>query len=129
MPHLQCLKLTQPVTFRKNFTISLLIGTDFYWSLVEHHRGYGLTAQQSNLGYLLSGPMPTTLSEYARSALLQNTSTMTMEKPMVTNVEQFWSIKAVGTEADTLHSDLTFLQCYQQSRQAKVFMLQSFHGK
>jgi len=30
MPHLQGLKLAHPVTSSKNFTISLLIGADYY---------------------------------------------------------------------------------------------------
>lgn len=116
MPHLQGLKLAHPVTSGKNFTISLLIGTDFYWSFVEDRivRGKGPTAQQSKLGYLLSGPLPTALSECTSSALLQFTSTVTMQEPKVPNIEQFWSIEAVGTEAST-SPDLTSLQQYQQT--------------
>ena len=56
LPHLQALKLAHSVTSRRNFTISLLIGTDYYWSFIEYHiiRGKGPTAQWSKLGYLLS---------------------------------------------------------------------------
>ena len=35
MPHLRDLKLAHPITSDKNFKISLLIGTDHYWSFVE----------------------------------------------------------------------------------------------
>ena len=37
----------------------MLIGADFYWTFVGDHtvRGEGPTAQQSKLGYLLSGPV------------------------------------------------------------------------
>ncbi|XP_065911263.1 uncharacterized protein [Dysidea avara] len=116
MPHLQGLKLAHPVICGRNFTISLLIGTDFYWSFVEDHivRGKGPTAQQSKLGYLLSGQLPTALFECTSSALLQLTSTMTTQELKVPNIEQFWSIEAVGTEANT-SPDLTFLQQYQES--------------
>ena len=117
MPHLQDLKLAHPVTSGRNFTILLLIGTDYYWSFVKDHiiRGKGPTAQRSKLGYLLSGPLPTTLSETNSSALLQITSTMTIKELKLPNIEQFWSIEAVGTETDTPSQNLTFLQCYQQS--------------
>ena len=40
---------------------------------------------------------------------------MTIEELKLPNIEQFWSIEAVGTETDTPSQDLTFLQCYQQS--------------
>ena len=48
MPHLRDLKFAHPITSDKNFTISLLIGTDHYWSFVEDHiiRGKGPTATQ-----------------------------------------------------------------------------------
>ena len=41
------------------FDISLLIGVDHYWKIVEDHivRRDGPTAVQSKLGYLLSGPL------------------------------------------------------------------------
>ena len=70
MPHLRDFKLAHPVTSDKNFTILLLIGTDHYWSFVEAHiiRGKGPTAQQSKLGYLLSGPLPGVLSDSTSSA-------------------------------------------------------------
>ena len=89
MPHLRDLKLTHPVTSGNNFTISLLIGTDHYWSFVEDHiiRGKGPTAQRSKLGYLLSGPLPTTLSEATSSALLQITSTMITDEPREPDIE------------------------------------------
>lgn len=63
MPHLQGLKLSHSVTSDKNFTISLLIGTDYYWEFIQDTimGGDGLTAQESKLGYLLSGPLPYTV--------------------------------------------------------------------
>jgi len=37
LPHLRDLRLVQPVTSEGNFTISLLIGTDYYWSFIQDH--------------------------------------------------------------------------------------------
>jgi len=62
LPHLRNLKLAHPIKTDEMFEISLLIGADAYWKLVQNHivRGDGPTAVQSKLGYLLSGPLPTT---------------------------------------------------------------------
>ena len=59
MPHLRGLKLAHPVTSDENFAISLLIGADHYWDIVEDTviRGQGPIAVASKLGYLLSGPL------------------------------------------------------------------------
>ena len=58
-PHLRGLKLAHPITNKHNFQISILIRADYYWSFVEDKiiRGKGPIAQQSKLGFLLSGPM------------------------------------------------------------------------
>ena len=44
--HLQGLKLAHPITNQGNFHISVLIGTDFYWTFVGNHiiRGEGPAA-------------------------------------------------------------------------------------
>ena len=91
MPHLWDLKLAHPVSSGRNFTISLLIRVDYYWSFIKDRiiRGKGPTAQCSKLGYLLSGPLPTTLSEIIASALFQITSTMITDEPKLPNIEQF----------------------------------------
>ena len=116
MPHIQHLKLAQPVTSEQNFTISILIGADYYWNFVQDGivRGDGPTAQQSKLGYLLSGPLPNILSSTS-SALLQITSTMPSEDPLLPNLEKFWSVEGVGTDNVAKSADLTFLKSYQES--------------
>ena len=112
MPHLRGLKLAHPVTSNKTFTISLLIGTDYYWKFVQDTiiRGDGPIAQESKLGYLLSGPLSYSLPQAATSILLQTTSTVTPEEP---NLENFWSIESVGTNINTPSVDSTFLHTYQ----------------
>ena len=59
LPHLIGLNLALPGTTEDHFEITLLVGADHYWDIVEDHiiRGNGPTAMQSKLGYLLSGPM------------------------------------------------------------------------
>ena len=49
---------------------------DHYWSFVQDHiiRGDGPTAQQSRLGYLLSGPMPNPTTQLLTSTFLQLTT-------------------------------------------------------
>ena len=56
---------------------------------------------------------------------------MIMQEPKVPNIEQFWSIEAVGTEATTF-PDLTFLQQYQQtsiSQTSEGIYITSSHGR
>ena len=59
LPHLKGLPLAHPVTMAENFEISLLVGADFYWDLVEDHIIWGdaPTAMSTKLSYLLSGPV------------------------------------------------------------------------
>ncbi|XP_065886666.1 uncharacterized protein [Dysidea avara] len=114
MSYLQGLKLAHPVTSNHQFKISILIGTDYYWTFIQDHivRGDGPTAQQSKLGYLLSGPVPSPLQESSSSVLLQLTSAV--PTPEAPDLEQFWSVEAIGTTSDK-SSDSSFLQTYQDT--------------
>ena len=55
LPHLQKLPLAHPISADKEFNISLLVGADHYWDIVEDVivRGNGPTAVESKVGYLL----------------------------------------------------------------------------
>ncbi|XP_065893821.1 uncharacterized protein [Dysidea avara] len=114
MSYLQGLKLAHPVTSNHQFKISILIGTYYYWTFIQDHivRGDGPTAQQSKLGYLLSGPVPSPLLESSSSVLLQLTSAV--PTPEAPDLEQFWSVEAIGTTSDK-SSDSSFLQTYQDT--------------
>ena len=48
------------------FDISMLIGVDYYWNIVEDHtvRGDGPTAVQLKLSYLLSGSLTQSSSSF-----------------------------------------------------------------
>ena len=73
MPHIRPLNLAHPVTSERQFAISLLIGTDYYWTFVQDDivQGEGPIAQKSKLGSLLFGSVPGALSGSLSSALLQ----------------------------------------------------------
>ena len=59
LPYLKDLHLNHVISDSDDINISMLIGADGYWSIVQEAviRGPGPTAVQSRLGYLLSGPL------------------------------------------------------------------------
>ena len=89
MPYLQGLNLAHPVTSDHKFEISLLIGTDYYWSFIQDHivRGQG----PAIYCYLLSGKQ-------------LNRSTCA----------HFWSIEAIATTVNK-SPDPSFLKTYQET--------------
>lgn len=113
VPHLRGLDLAHPITTDQNFQISLLIGTDHYWSFVQDHiiRGEGPTAQKSKLGYLLSGPLPLSNNQVSSVMLQINT---TISQPQDPDLQYFWSVETIATNADDQH-DTEFLQSYQST--------------
>ncbi|XP_063408992.1 uncharacterized protein LOC134692470 [Mytilus trossulus] len=70
--YLRGLKLAHTMTQQDSFDISLLVGADHYWDIVEDHivRGNGPTAVKSKIGYLLSGP---TYSKKTNTSKTSNT--------------------------------------------------------
>ena len=86
-------------------------------------------AQESILGYLLSGTLSHLLSQAATFILLQLAFTVVPEVP---NVENSRSIKSVGTDTIKQTVDSTFLHTYQQSsitQAPEVMYIAKFHGK
>ena len=86
--------LAHLITHSSDFEITVLIGADFYWQVVEDKiiLGNGPTAVQSKLGYLLSGPVPSPKSTdlnvfHAVAQLLDDFST----------VPKFWEVESAGT--------------------------------
>ena len=73
LPYLKDLHLTHA---DQELDISLLIGADFYWSIVQETviRGPGPTAVKSKLGYLLSGPLYNRATSLTSSVLYLSTS-------------------------------------------------------
>lgn len=94
LPYLQGLKLAHPISTDTNFDITLLIGADFYWDIVENRvvRGKGPTAVSSKIGYLLSGPIPSPDTEVHDNHVL-NILTAT---PAIEEIERFWKLESIG---------------------------------
>ena len=107
LPYLAGLQLAHPISSDEQFSITLLIGADQYWNIVEEHviRGNGPTAVGSKLGYLLSDPLETT----TQGKIVANTfHVATQPTP---NLEQLWSVESVGiTPKDELTN--SFLDTY-----------------
>ncbi len=67
LPHLRDLDLAHPTVNSKMFQAELLIGADFYWSIVQDEtpiRGDGPVAVRSRIGYLVSGPFAGVASQH-----------------------------------------------------------------
>ena len=97
LPHLRDLKLAHPLTSDDQFHISLLIGADHYWDIVENDiiRGPDRTAAKSKIGYLLSGPItnpPSTSSTINANILKVIVSTESENKAL----ERFWNLESIG---------------------------------
>ena len=116
-PHLRGLKLAHPITNIENFQVSVLIGADYYWTFVEDKivRGDGPTAQQSKLGFLLSGPVSCPTSHTGATNPLHIT-TMAIASTEEPNLDRFWSIEEAGTtQSYPRKQDTTFIQHYQNT--------------
>jgi len=94
MSYLQGLRLANPVTRTGNFDISLLIGANYYWQFVDNHivRGEGPNAMQSKLGYLLSGPLTTSITSQVCTNMLHIVSL-----PTDNDTTDFWGVESTGT--------------------------------
>ena len=116
LPHLQGLKLAHPITDEDLFQVDLLIGADYYWNIVEDHivRGPGPTAAKSKIGYLLSGPVPTTgQSTRIRASILH---VMTNHKQDEFDLERFWNLESIGIKPPAVADNTTaFLHHYQDT--------------
>ena len=109
LPHLNGLQLAHPISSAEQFSITLLIGADQYWKIVEDHviRGNGPTAVQSKLGYLLSGPLDTSTSEKTVTSMFH----VAVQPSPIPDLEQFWNVESVGIRPkDELPND--FLNSY-----------------
>ncbi|XP_063408858.1 uncharacterized protein LOC134692334 [Mytilus trossulus] len=114
--YLRGLKLAHLVTQDESFEISLLIGADYYWDLVEDEviRGNGPTAVRSKLGFLLSGPVSD-----KRDNSLMGTSIFNIlisHKTEEHDKETFWRLESIGINSkETDIDDTDFLETYQDT--------------
>ena len=114
--YLRGLKLAHPVCQDDAFEISLLVGADYYWDIIEDHivRGNGPTAVKSKIGYLLSGPVDRSENKGSPTSSILNV--MLSHKPEEFNLEQFWKLESIGINSnETDEESDTFLESYQEN--------------
>ncbi|XP_052245580.1 uncharacterized protein LOC127854555 [Dreissena polymorpha] len=113
LPYLRGLKLAHSVKGDTLFDISLLVGADHYWDIVEDHvvRGNGPTAVKSKIGYLLSGPMPSTFHASADKHILNVLASRAQEHSIL---ERFWSLENMGiSPCEPDRKSVEYLKQYQ----------------
>lgn len=110
LPYLNNLSLAHPVLSNDSYKISLLIGTDHYWDIVEDHivRGQGPTAMSSKLGYLLSGPLQVDKTAAITNTLHVSTHCISDE----CDLTQFWQLESAGTTPANNTDDMGYLTKY-----------------
>ena len=91
LPYLNGLHLAHPLSSTDQLFITLLIGADQYWKIVEDHviRGSGPTAGGSKLRYLLSGPLDTS----AQGKMVTNVFHVSAQPAQTSDLEQFWKVE------------------------------------
>ena len=117
-PYLQDLKLAHQVTDNESFEISLLIGADHYWDIVQDHiiRGNGPTAMQSKLGYLLSGRVTSTTNTINPNYPTNMLNVLLFHQEEDDRIERFWNLESLGiTDKDSPVEETRFIREYQQT--------------
>ena len=106
MQHLRGLKLAHPVSENEMFEINLLIGADYYWTIVGDRiiRGNGPTAVESKIGFLLSGPTMSTTNTWSKNSML---NVMVAHKTDEANLAKFWEIESGGVENERVNQNMT----------------------
>lgn len=105
-PYLQSVPLAKHSDSR-TFNIDLLIGADYYWSIIEDTivRGDGPTAVLSKLGFLLSGPTHLKVSTMSTFVYKVLTST----ESDLQRVSEYWMLESLGiTDREDTQVDRDF---------------------
>ncbi|XP_071138800.1 uncharacterized protein [Mytilus edulis] len=115
LPYLHGLRLAHPICAEDKFNISLLIGADYYWSIVEDEiiRGNGPTAVtcKSKIGYLLSGPVLTKNGSTSKQSAMMNI--LTDHRAVVCDLEKFWNLESLGVSgSDNIKSQSEVVKEY-----------------
>ena len=109
--------LAHPITSDDQLKISLLIGADHYWDIVEDKivRGSGPTAAKSKIGYLLSGPTTVPYPPPSELTATVLKTIVTTEREDVT-LEKFWNLESIGILPDENEKEeREFVEEYQIS--------------
>ena len=113
LPYLKGLQLANPMTAGEQFEVTLLIGADHYWQVVEDHivRGPGPTVMKSKLGYLLSGPLiPPREQQRHHAASILHISTEPVQ-----DAELFWTMESTAVSSTSVDPDKKFMTEYQRT--------------
>ncbi|XP_071138753.1 uncharacterized protein [Mytilus edulis] len=113
LPYLHGVRLAHPICAEDKFNISLLIGADYYWSIVEDEiiRGNGPTAVKSKIGYLLSGPVLTKNGSTSKQSAMMNI--LTDHRAVVCDLEKFWNLESLGVSgSDNIRSQSEVVKEY-----------------
>ena len=108
LPYLKDLHLNHAFSDSDDINISMLIGADVYWSIVQEAviRGPGPTAVQSKLGYLLSGPLYNYTTSTTSSVFYFSSASL-YDSSDATPTEDVWETDFVQNKQSS-----TFLQEY-----------------
>jgi len=119
LSYLKDIPLAHPVTTEQHFQILLLIGADYYWSIIENHiiRGNWPTAVKSKIEYLLSGPM--------QHCNTSNTSSTSLHTNFVDTTDydfqRFWMIESTGISSVSDSPDsASLIQSYIDSHISRL---------
>jgi len=121
LPHIRGLKLAHPYTDCETQEISVLIGADYYWSIVGDHivRGPGPTAISSKLGYLLSGPTsnkPTSnpAVNVVTALHINNCVDVRSHHDEEIGLHRFWDLETIGIK-DSPSTSKREIDCYRET--------------
>ena len=103
LPHLKGLKLAEPCIAEDMSNIDVLIGADFYWSIVGETvvKGPGPTAVSSRIGYLLSGPTKADKRQSPTTANATILHVIADHREGDNLLQQFWDLEAIGVKDNT----------------------------
>ena len=121
-PHLNDLELADCEASPSQNQIDILVSSDFYWSLVNGeiiHTEERLIAVYSKLGWLISGPVETSVtgevmrthSNLAISHFKEPNSSESQDDQLLTTLKKFWEVETLGVErTENVLSEGTFLR-------------------
>ena len=121
-PHLKGLYLADYHRAEEHLHIDLLIGSDWYWSLVTGHtrRGKeGPIAIHTKVGWVLSGPTEDTGSQESTNLLVRSTHilrihTTPVEESLDHQLQKFWDLEIMGVAEQEPSVQESFTQSIRQ---------------
>ena len=115
LPHIAGLQLAD--RSNEDNTISILVGADSYWKFfcsgeVRMGESDQPVAQQTQLGWVLSGPLPSGSLPSRRN--VSNLLLLTSDDDLHSNLEKFWSMEQFGIGVNNTKTD-SFMQKFEET--------------